>query len=71
MKEVKDIEKSLEKVFKEEACQIWTGDFNCLTREDYDDQTWGDIARVRSNIKSVLVKNLQQLNKQFQKPIET
>ena len=70
MKEIKDIEKSLEKVFKEEACQIWTGDFNCLTREDYDDQTWGDIARVRSDIKSVLViKN--RTNKQFQKPIET
>jgi len=47
IREVKDVERSLEKVFAEEGCQIWTGDFNCLTREDYDDKTWGDIARVR------------------------
>ena len=47
MKEIKNIEKCLEDVFAEEGGQIWTGDFNCLTREDYDDKTWGDIARVR------------------------
>lgn len=47
MKEVSNLEKCLEKVFQEESCQIWTGDFNCLTREDYDDKTWEDIARVR------------------------
>ena len=46
MKEISDLEKCLENVFKEEGCQIWTGDFNCLTREDYDDKTWADIARV-------------------------
>ena len=47
MKEISDLEKCLEDVFKEGSCQIWTGDFNCLTREDYDDKTWEDIARVR------------------------
>ena len=52
MKEVADLEKCLENVFREGSCQIWTGDFNCLTREDYDDNTWEDIARVRSDLRA-------------------
>ena len=47
MRQVSDMEKSLQTLFTEQSCQIWTGDFNCLTREDYDDKTWEDIARVR------------------------
>ena len=47
MREVRAMEKSLQSLFTEQSHQIWTGDFNCLTREDYDDKTWGDIARVR------------------------
>ena len=27
--------------------QIWTGDFNALTREDYNDQEWDEISAVR------------------------
>ena len=27
--------------------QIWTGDFNALTREDYSDSVWEDISNVR------------------------
>ena len=29
--------------------QIWCGDFNALTREDYDQKTWDEIAAVRRN----------------------
>ena len=47
MRQVSDMEKSLQTLFTEQSCQIWTGDLNCLTREDYDDKTWEDIARVR------------------------
>ena len=54
MKEISDLEKCLENVFKEGSCQIWTGDFNCLTREDYDDKTWGDIARVRWDLQTII-----------------
>ncbi len=27
---------------------IWTGDFNALTREDYDEHTWQRITNVRA-----------------------
>ena len=61
MKEISDLEKCLENVFKEEGCQIWTGDFNCLTREDYDDKTWADIARVRWDLHNVISGVLHSL----------
>ena len=38
---------ALEPVFKENHCQIWTGDFNALTREDYTDEKWNHITGVR------------------------
>ena len=37
----------LEPVFKENHFQIWTGDFNALTREDYTDEKWNHITGVR------------------------
>ena len=47
LRELDTIEKNLKTLFDERVAQIWTGDFNSLTREDYDDETWEDIARVR------------------------
>ena len=37
----------LEPVFKENHFQIWTGDFNALTREDYNNEKWNHITGVR------------------------
>ena len=37
----------LNKLFEENVCQVWTGDFNSLTRDDYDEEKWKDIAAVR------------------------
>jgi predicted secreted protein len=37
----------LEPVFKENHFQIWTGDFNALTREDYTNEQWNHITGVR------------------------
>ena len=30
-----------------ENCQVWTGDFNALTRKDYSKKEWEAIANVR------------------------
>ena len=42
LRELGQIEKQ-----KKNCGQIWVGDFNSLTREDYDEDYWEDIARVR------------------------
>ena len=39
---------NLKTLFEDNVCQIWTGDFNSLTRDDYDEAKWEDIAAVRS-----------------------
>ena len=38
----------LDDLFQSGSHQIWTGDFNALTKEDYSDEEWEDIARVRA-----------------------
>ena len=47
MAEVAWMEDDLKQLFTDNCCQIWTGDFNSLTREDYDDVTWESIAKIR------------------------
>ena len=47
LKEINAIRKHLDKVFKEDHCQIWTGDFNAVTKEDYSDEKWQNITAVR------------------------
>ena len=40
LKEIDSIVKNLDEVFKANHCQIWTGDFNALTQEDYTAEQW-------------------------------
>ena len=47
MTELAWMEADLKQLFTDNCYQIWTGDFNSLTREDYDDVTWESIAKVR------------------------
>lgn len=46
--EIMDIRKQLEPAFQENQCQIWTGDFNALTKEDYSDNEWQKITSIRA-----------------------
>lgn len=46
--EVEAIHNSLSDVFKADYCQIWTGDFNALTKEDYSEEYWDKITSVRA-----------------------
>ena len=43
-----EVAKKLEDLFKQNCYQIWTGDFNALTKTDYDETTWEEIARIRA-----------------------
>ena len=45
--EIKDIRKALDTIFEEDRCQIWTGDFNALTIDDYTQDELKEIARIR------------------------
>ncbi len=45
--ELKEMQDKLGDLLAEERHQIWCGDFNALTREDYDEATWEDIGRIR------------------------
>ena len=36
-------------IFQQNETQIWAGDFNSLTREDYTDKEWDILTRVRQN----------------------
>ena len=45
--EINTIKEYLEDVFKNDHCQIWTGDFNALTKEDYSQDSWQTITEVR------------------------
>ena len=48
LSEVKGIKNSLEKAkIDNDNCQIWTGDFNALTKEDYKPEEWTEITNVR------------------------
>ena len=48
--EVAWMEDDLKQIFADNCCQIWAGDFNSLTREDYDDATWESIAKIRYQV---------------------
>jgi len=43
LSEIEFIKNHLEPVFQENSSQIWTGDFNALTKEDYLESEWNDI----------------------------
>jgi len=49
MKELGVLETRLAPLFKENAPQVWLGDYNSLTEEDYSPEEWAEIARVRKN----------------------
>ena len=35
-------------MFRADCPQIWCGDFNALTREDYSEAEWNRVGRVRA-----------------------
>ena len=45
--EIKDIRQALDTIFEEDRCQIWTGDFNALTIDDYTQDELKEIAKIR------------------------
>ena len=45
--ELKEATTKLKDLFSKRKHQIWTGDFNALTKSDYDEPTWNEIARIR------------------------
>ena len=47
LEEIEHIKKELDSVLPIENCQVWTGDFNSLTRKDYSKKEWETIANVR------------------------
>lgn len=47
MNELKTIETRLKLLLEKQAPQIWTGDYNSLTREDYTDSQWESVVEVR------------------------
>ena len=48
MKEVETLRRRLSKHFDSNAAQIWTGDFNALTKEDYTAEQWQEVTNVRA-----------------------
>jgi len=47
LNEITKMESSLKTLFDKNAAQMWVGDFNAVTRTDYREEEWTDIARVR------------------------
>ena len=47
LSEIESIKKHLDPVFREGHCQIWAGDFNALSKEDYSESSWNNITEVR------------------------
>ncbi len=47
MDEEKEVHAKLAKLFESGSPQLWAGDFNALTREDYTREQWEEVARVR------------------------
>jgi len=48
VKEVATIQENLAGLFKRGEAQVWTGDFNALTREDYTEGGWARVTEVRA-----------------------
>ena len=49
IKEVENIKENLKTIFNSNQAQIWAGDFNSLTKEDYSEKEWKVLTRVREN----------------------
>eukprot|EP00092_Neocalanus_flemingeri_P007977 GFUD01008607.1.p1 GENE.GFUD01008607.1~~GFUD01008607.1.p1 ORF type:complete len:245 (-),score=49.95 GFUD01008607.1:7-741(-) len=49
IKEVENVTKNLVNIIKREEAQIWAGDFNSLTKEDYTEKEWKVLTKVREN----------------------
>ena len=47
LREIEAIKKKLDTFLPAKSSQIWTGDFNALTKEDYAEADWEKIANVR------------------------
>jgi len=47
MRELAAIRKTLDPIFEQKSAQFWVGDFNSLAREDYDEEYWSEIVRIR------------------------
>jgi len=48
LEELSVIRKITDELFTQSACQIWTGDFNALTQEDYSPDQWQSISNIRA-----------------------
>ena len=46
---MRKMKEQLDPCFKVNEPQVWTGDFNSLTREDYSEVAWKEITQVRMN----------------------
>ena len=45
--EADKIRETTASLFENDSLQIWTGDFNAITREDYSQKEWDDLTSVR------------------------
>ena len=48
LNEIVSIRNSLNDIFEKNTPQIWTGDFNALTKDDYSSDQWNEITEVRA-----------------------
>ena len=49
--EIQEIRDTLNDIIPEDSCQIWLGDFNALTLDDYTEDELKEVARVRAECK--------------------
>ena len=47
--DIQRISEDLDPLIKTSQPQLWMGDFNTLSREDYSDQEWNNIVRIRQD----------------------
>ena len=48
LSEIKVIRTALKDVFDKEQAQVWTGDFNALTKKDYTKEEWTQVTDIRA-----------------------
>jgi endonuclease/exonuclease/phosphatase family metal-dependent hydrolase len=48
LEQIRAIRQELDNIFTSDHCQIWTGDYNALTKEDYTGQNWQNITDIRA-----------------------
>ena len=61
LNEIVSIRNSLNDIFEKNTPQIWTGDFNALTKEDYSSDHWNEITEVRAKDNWELLKKLKNM----------